>query len=987
MLMNGRIFILILLTLLWVHQGYARLSKKVFIRNYTVDNGLPQNSVNDILQDDQGYIWISTSGGLRRTDGVRFLDFSGPDGNLINNLHNADLRLDARGDVWILSHLLIAVYSPSNSRLDVIERSSADPTDYLILLSPTRSDQIKYYRKKHGLFEIDCRLRKTTFLGARQFAFLSPPSELIAIQQPDTGIFIYNHDNSIYVLDLKTYTEQQWTCKGLMPTYEGSGQRTYLDDYTREVVLQILQSRGNNVHDYDKYKFPSLVVSDTNVVLYDPFSNNEGCHWKDMSGKQFSTGITSYRMIKDMRGNYWIASLNTGLWHIDVTSNPFTILAGSEGAGIFAKGIIYDKIHDCIVATFYNGGFAIYDRTGRLTGDHTSFRNGARLTGHNVINCLQTDSFSYLLIVQEPPYSYRVNLKEKVVDPVNIFEMPKDEDFSFYASAKEIAPFEYAICSRHNVYNLNKHSGALKVTKIFSSPSMLGGLYVHRRQLYVGSNGGYDILDFTGALLKHIALPGNPEALVKDFYTAADNTMYVATTIGLYTYRDKQGLKLVAGLPDNYIYNILPDGQHNLWLSSNKGIIAYDLSTGLLRHFSSADGLASNECNTNCLCALPDRQMIVGTISGLWMFNPQVINQAEPPYTPVITGISTSGPGLKPDTIDAGSIALSLPFNRNKISLSFSDMSYTPPEQAVYRYRYTGNDTSWQYIYSGFEFTISPQPGSYTLELQAGNKKIAKFSDSRLLSIVIAPPFWQTPWFYSLELLVLICVVYLSLHLLHQKKIRSMMRQLQLQQALQSERERISRELHDNLGAQATTLNANLRELESFATNHERRETVAKVSEMGKSIMQNLRESIWALNNEQIAVTNLYDRYKLFARNIVRSFPGIKISFTENIASEVILKPTTALNILRILQEALHNTLKHASASEINVTFSTVAGLEITYADNGIGFATQEPGAGESYGLKNMRIRAEEAGVKLKIENGFQKGMKLTITEIKHHEK
>jgi signal transduction histidine kinase len=271
------------------------------------------------------------------------------------------------------------------------------------------------------------------------------------------------------------------------------------------------------------------------------------------------------------------------------------------------------------------------------------------------------------------------------------------------------------------------------------------------------------------------------------------------------------------------------------------------------------------------------------------------------------------------------------------------------------------------------------QPGSYLLQLQTGNSVTHQYSPARLLTIEIEPPFWKKWWFYCSELAVALLSAYGIGTLLHRRKLKKALAEIALQQTIQQERERISRELHDNLGAQATALNAGLRNLQHNAAIAP--ELLRDVSETGANIMQNLRESIWALNNQQISLQNLSDRYKVFAKNILKNFHEIKLIYSENIDENFMMMPVAALNLLRIMQEALHNTLKHAAASEITVQIECGERFSIQYRDNGKGFNTTRYADPKCNGLHNIQARAEEAGLKVIIDSQPGNGTLITITQ------
>ncbi len=183
--------------------------------------------------------------------------------------------------------------------------------------------------------------------------------------------------------------------------------------------------------------------------------------------------------------------------------------------------------------------------------------------------------------------------------------------------------------------------------------------------------------------------------------------------------------------------------------------------------------------------------------------------------------------------------------------------------------------------------------------------------------------------------------------------------------AQEEERKRIARDLHDNIGAYATVLRANAEKLSSQAGVSGIEKAVQTVSENAKKIISSLQETIWVLSNDVITITDFIDRFKLYAKKMLQNFPEIQIRFREEIHTDAGLSPSEALHLLRIMQEALQNTLKHAAPKNIEVAVESDKTILISISDDGIGFSKTM--VSDGYGLLNMEHRVKEAGYELKI--------------------
>ena len=183
--------------------------------------------------------------------------------------------------------------------------------------------------------------------------------------------------------------------------------------------------------------------------------------------------------------------------------------------------------------------------------------------------------------------------------------------------------------------------------------------------------------------------------------------------------------------------------------------------------------------------------------------------------------------------------------------------------------------------------------------------------------------------------------------------------------AEENERKRISRDLHDNIGAYATVLMANTEQLKKHTLEQTVEQSADSIFENAQNIIGSLQETIWVLNNDVITITDFIDRYKLYAKKLLQHFPDIQIRFKEELDNDAELSPAQALHLFRIMQEALQNTIKHAKPQNIIVAIKSKETILISIKDDGKGFDKNR--ISEGNGLCNMQHRANEAGYHLNI--------------------
>ena len=195
---------------------------------------------------------------------------------------------------------------------------------------------------------------------------------------------------------------------------------------------------------------------------------------------------------------------------------------------------------------------------------------------------------------------------------------------------------------------------------------------------------------------------------------------------------------------------------------------------------------------------------------------------------------------------------------------------------------------------------------------------------------------------------------------------------------LLQEKERISRDLHDNVGSQLTIISSGIDNAIYLVERHKLLpEKLLQINETVRETVQNLRDSIWATHQNAISIENFQSRLKQYLLKSIGENLAFRVSFE---GTSAILSSTLALTLFRIVQEAVQNSLKHARATEIliNGRVDEERG-KVEIIDNGKGFNTNEALETESYGLSNMKRRIEDLGGILIISSQIGHGTKVSL--------
>ena len=193
--------------------------------------------------------------------------------------------------------------------------------------------------------------------------------------------------------------------------------------------------------------------------------------------------------------------------------------------------------------------------------------------------------------------------------------------------------------------------------------------------------------------------------------------------------------------------------------------------------------------------------------------------------------------------------------------------------------------------------------------------------------------------------------------LLYEEKVASLNA---VKTAEENERKRIAADLHDNLGAYAASIVSNL---DQIALQQQETKNLVPFQELrnnSKAIVSQLGDTIWALKTDELSLTAISDRVKIFMQRLQPSYPDIAMEATEHIGHNHVLPALQAFHLMRIIQEAINNALKHSRCS--NIQLQVIADdntWKIVIRDDGTGFDAATTSS-TGYGLHNMKNRAAE---------------------------
>jgi signal transduction histidine kinase len=307
------------------------------------------------------------------------------------------------------------------------------------------------------------------------------------------------------------------------------------------------------------------------------------------------------------------------------------------------------------------------------------------------------------------------------------------------------------------------------------------------------------------------------------------------------------------------------------------------------------------------------------------------------------------------------------------VEFRYTGVNFDSPERVRFRYRLEGLDTDW--LEAGTRrsalYNYVP-PGQYDFRITACNGDGAWSETGVMLSMVVAPHFWQVWWVRCLAALGILLSVAGAVRVVEKRKSQRRLKRLEQEKALERERTRIAQDLHDEMGAKLCRI--------SYLSEHARRSPdlsseikrqIVSISDSTREVLSSLDEIVWAINPQNDMLEHLVSYIGHYAREY---FLETGIECDLDMPTQLPVYPLSSQlrhHLLLAVHEAFTNVLKHSGATraKISVVCENSA-LEIIVSDNGKGFgvlSNEENGNGN--GLRNMRQRLTEIGGDCRIES------------------
>jgi signal transduction histidine kinase/ligand-binding sensor domain-containing protein len=490
--------------------------------------------------------------------------------------------------------------------------------------------------------------------------------------------------------------------------------------------------------------------------------------------------------------------------------------------------------------------------------------------------------------------------------------------------------------------------------------------------LWVGGRWG-GLARWRDGHLEHFgSAQGLPTDQVMSLFTDRRGTLWVGTFgSGLCRWDGAQfrTVRQRDGLWDDIILGINQDDNGRLWMTSPRGPFHVQLSelddflARKTKHVTSvpytrADGLPSQECTggySPSLTRTRDGRLWISTVRGLAGVDPRKLHPDLPPPGLIIEGVTADDREITPQPV------YRIPPGTRCVEVRYVGLSLTSPEKVRYMTWLVGTEDDWQDV--GTERRVSYRllpPGRYEFRVRTA-VGTGGWSQPAVAVLQVAPYWWQTWWCRAGAFLASGAAVFAVVSARARRKYERELARMALREAVERERSRIARDLHDELGSNLSHIGF-LAAVACDSTDSVEvlRKDLARINDQARESVQCLDEIVWVVNPGHDLLPHFATYLCQYSQ---QAAAAARIPCRLEVPSELPPHPMSAElrhHLFLIAKEALHNAFQHAKANEV--------WLRLTWCDETLGLVIEDRGKGfdpnqlgtAGDGLTNMRRRAEE---------------------------
>ena len=989
-----------------VSPALAESESPYFARTWLAEDGLPDNRVVGLAQTADGYLWVATQGGVVRFDGVRFQRVSiaqSPD--LIAGTMRA-MMLDRKGRVWIAKEEGGTLFCFEGAQVRMTTSDQGLPkneTQHSMAMDGNGDLWVSYSTGKVIRYTHDGRVdiftSKNGLPGGVGICWLASGRDGILwfAKGSQVGVFRNGQFNVLENFgspELRIAAARSggiWVCAGQQILKFDEGVETFK---LGEII-------PDEIGGHSSFE-PSVLLEDREGAVW--VGTVSGGLFRCDSNAVMRVEVSNQAVLclaEDREGNVWVGTrggLNRIHRHLTSLIKPTDgfPFEGVQSVCQDATGALWLVGEKGVLVRSQGTNWVAQSPSAGLTQAYVTC--AAADTNGSVWIGARRGALYHWANGQFQDLGFQESLREKAVRALLV-----TSEGDLWIST-DLPDFLYRL--RGNKLELFKLPPGYRFIRALAEDAA--------GNIWAGASDGL-LVRVTGDVLVDETAKSSSLS-IRCLHGAANGDLwigYAGAGVGRLRNGNITRFSTDQGLPNDYVAQILTDNRGSVWFAGNQGIFQVserafdDLANGLTTRvwpviYGRSEGLpglqASFDFCPDSLRASDDR-LFFSMLSGLAEVR---LDYARLNYRPpkvfiervtdddqtfaVYQDFSVASPTNEAAPVELshhdGKNELRLPPGLQQVQFEFTALSFVAPENVQFRYQLEGLDKNW--VEAGTRRMASythPPPGHYRFKVIACNNDGIWNKAGDSLSVTFTPYFWQTLWFKFAATLTSFAVLCGVVVLVLRRRHRLVVERLEHQRALELERNRIARDLHDDLGVGLTEIGllGDLAGTSSSELPQIGRERLQEITGRARSLAASLDEIVWAINPANDTSQSLVDYFFPFAQKLL-GHAGIRCRLE-------VIEPLPVGNLnaeerhefFHAYKEALNNIIRHSGAKQAQITMSAAEGnLAIRITDDGCGLENTA-GKGAHHGLTGMRERLFRLGGRCEINSSTGSGTTVTF--------
>lgn len=760
---------------------YDGYSFKAFKHDPENPCSISGNEITAIYEDNKGMLWVGTrNNGLNKFDYTSncftryFSDYAAKD-NTIKQIYQ-----DKKGNIWVAANTGLYLYNKTNDEFTVILRESDGNSNITTAIAETKEGLLWVGTRDRGLCLFNPKTNKRTYFAHQKNNPKSLADNYITslLLNSNGRVWAGTRKKGISIL----LDKEKGTFKHIQHNPDNKG------SLSSNIIRTIAEDQQGQIWIGTKKGLEQLTAIEQGKDS-PTFIHHRSSEYNTHSLSQNSI----YSFYIDNRNHLWVGTWSGGVNHLDSESFKFEHFRHQANQS--------KSLSNNVVSSFIQDGKTIW--IGTEGGGLNLFNRNERIFKHYLqdseeIKGLNSDHIKVLYIDNEK------NFWIGTFKGLHLFDR-ESKELKVYLKGESIysiadgAENELWVGTSKKLHRFNKKTQSFQSYKYNArDTTQLNGSMINsilkdsKDRIWIGTKSGLHLYNRAeDNFIRYLHATNDKHSISHDHITSiiedGKQQLWIGTYDGLNKFNPEKGtFKLYGekiGFPDNVVNGMVMDNQEYLWVATNKGLSRFDLRAleayenlqednkssipaskhQIVRNYDTADGLQDDEFIKNACYKNAQGELFFGGINGFNIFNPATIKD-NPNIPKVIISnfklfnkevqANTPNSPLKQHISDTKSLTLT--HKQSVFTFEFVALNYSSPEKNQYAYMMEGVDKDWNYIGNKREVSYTGLPaGEYTFRVKASNNDGLWNKEGTSIHVVILPPWWATPLFRIMMILVL----------------------------------------------------------------------------------------------------------------------------------------------------------------------------------------------------------------------------------------